>query len=411
MEKQPGQLPTGLPMMERKNMLFQGSHVISGTARAVVLCVGTETELGRISHRLRFRASETDFERGVRRYGYYLLEVTLLLVMSIFVMHLAMRHAALDSLLFALALAVGLTPQLLPAVISVNLAQGARKLAASQVIVKRLACIENFGSMNVLCCDKTGTLTEGVVQVEQCLDAWGTPHSEALRLAALNAALESGFTNPIDEALRRQVAPAIDSVEKLDEIPYDFLRRRLSVLVREGSRNRLIVKGAFNPILAICSDVESAAHERLPLDQTRTLIEHRYEALGRQGYRVIAVAYRDVEHDRVTHEDEAGLTFGALIVLRDPPRDGIQRTIESLRQLGVQLKIITGDNWIVAASLAEQVGLNGRAVLTGGELRQMTDEALMRRAVVTKVFAEIEPNQKERIVLALKRAGQVVGYM
>ena len=410
-EKQPGQLPTGLPIMERKNMLFQGSHVISGTARAVVLCVGTETELGRISHRLRFRASETDFERGVRRYGYYLLEVTLLLVMSIFVMHLAMRHAALDSLLFALALAVGLTPQLLPAVISVNLAQGARKLAASQVIVKRLACIENFGSMNVLCCDKTGTLTEGVVQVEQCLDAWGTPHSEALRLAALNAALESGFTNPIDEALRRQVAPAIDSVEKLDEIPYDFLRRRLSVLVREGSRNRLIVKGAFNPILAICSDVESAAHERLPLDQTRSLIEHRYEELGRQGYRVIAVAYRDVEHDRVTHEDEAGLTFGALIVLRDPPRDGIQRTIESLRQLGVQLKIITGDNWIVAASLAEQVGLNGRAVLTGGELRQMTDEALMRRAVVTKVFAEIEPNQKERIVLALKRAGQVVGYM
>lgn len=410
-EKQPGQLPTGLPMMERKNMLFQGSHVISGTARAVVVCVGTETELGRISHRLRFRASETDFERGVRRYGYYLLEVTLLLVMSIFVMHLAMRHAGLDSLLFALALAVGLTPQLLPAVVSVNLAQGARKLAASQVIVKRLACIENFGSMNVLCCDKTGTLTEGVVQVEQCLDAWGVHHGEALRLAALNAALESGFANPIDEALRRQVAPDIDLVEKLDEIPYDFLRRRLSVLVREGSRKRLIVKGAFNPILAICSDVESAAHEHLPLDQVKESIEQRYEELGRQGYRVIAVAYRDVEHDRVTHEDEAGLTFGALIVLRDPPREGIQRTIESLHQLGVQLKIITGDNRIVAASLAEQVGLNGRTVLTGGELRQMTDEALMRRAVVTKVFAEIEPNQKERIVLALKRAGQVVGYM
>jgi Mg2+-importing ATPase len=410
-EKQPGQGPAHLPLMERKNMLFQGSHVISGTACAVVVRTGGETELGRISHRLRLRVAETDFERGIRRFGYYLMEVTLLLVLGIFVVHLAMRHPALDALLFSLALAVGLTPQLLPAVISVNLAQGARKLAANQVIVKRLTAIENFGSMNVLCCDKTGTLTEGTVQVEQCIDFAGQNHPEALRLAALNAAFESGFINPIDQALRSQCEPVADSAEKLDEIPYDFLRRRLSVLVRRNGRRLLIVKGAFVNVLAICVDAETADRKRIPIDAVRTQVQQRFEELGKQGYRVIAVAFREVERDRVTHDDESELTFAALLVLRDPPRAGIEQTIQSLRNLGVELKMVTGDNRIVAAKLAEQVGLDRQSTLTGAELRVMTDEALMQRAITTQVFAEIEPNQKARIVLALKRSGQVVGYL
>lgn len=410
-EKQPGQIPFDRPMADRKNVVLQGSHVISGTASVVVVFTGGETELGRIGHHLRLRPPETDFEHGVRRFGYFLMEVTLLLVLGIFLIHLAIRLPALDSLLFSLALAVGLTPQLLPAVISVNLAQGARRLAACKVIVRRLASIENFGSMNVLCCDKTGTLTEGTVRVEQCVDFAGQVHERAMLLAGLNAAFETGFTNPIDEALRRQVPVGSTVAEKLDEIPYDFLRKRLSVLVRMDDRRLLIVKGALANVLTICTHAETADGKRVPLDEARGQIEQRFKELGTQGYRVIAVAYRDHDGDLVTHDDEAAMTFAGMLVLHDPPRKGIVETIERLRELGVALKIITGDNRIVAASIAAQVGLDGQSVLTGGELRELSDEALMQRSGETIVFAEIEPNQKERIVLALKRSGRVVGYM
>ncbi|WP_437192712.1 magnesium-translocating P-type ATPase [Planctomicrobium sp. SH527] len=410
-EKQPGELPSDVPMADRKNVVFQGSHVISGSTRAVVVLTGGETELGKISHRLRLRSPDTDFEHGVRRFSYFLIEVTLLLVFGIFVIHLAMRLPVLDTLLFSLALAVGLTPQLLPAVIAVNLAQGARQLASCKVIVRRLASIEDFGSMNVLCCDKTGTLTEGTVRVEACVDFAGQVHERALLLAGLNAAFETGFTNPIDEALKRQVSIDSVSAEKLDEIPYDFIRKRLSVLVRLEDRRLLIVKGALANVVSICTQAETADGKFIALDQVRDQIEQRFEERGRKGERVIAVAYREIENDRVTHDDESELTFAGMLVLQDPPREGIDETIARLRELGVDLKIVTGDNRIVAASIATQVGLDGKSLLTGSELRNLTDEALMQRSGETSVFAEIEPNQKERIVLALKRSGQVVGYM
>jgi Mg2+-importing ATPase len=409
-EKQPGSLPPNTPLARRRNVLFQGSHVVSGTARAVVVSTGDETELGRIGRRLQLRPPETEFERGVRRFGYFLMEVTLLLVLGIFVIHLALRRPPLEALLFSLALAVGLTPQLLPAVISVNLAHGARRLARRQVIVRRLASLENFGSMSVLCCDKTGTLTEGVVHIERCVDHQGASHAWGLTLAGINAALETGFPNPLDEALRRQV-PLTTPAEKLDEIPYDFRRKRLSVLARVEGRRLLIVKGALVNVLAICTQAETAAGERLPLADVRDLIERQFQQFGAQGYRVLAVAYREHDQDRVTHDDESNLTFAGLLVFADPPREGIVATVERLRSLGVALKIITGDNRIVAASLAQQVGLDGDSLLTGEELRAWTDEALLQRAHKSHVFAEIEPNQKERIVLALRRSGHVVGYL
>jgi Mg2+-importing ATPase len=410
-EKQPGEAPFGTPMARRTNVVYQGTHVVSGTARAVVVVTGDQTEVGRIGRRLRLRPPETDFELGVRRFGYFLMEVTLLLVLGIFLIHLAMRRPPLDALLFSLALAVGLTPQLLPAVISVNLAQGARRLAACKVIVRRLESLENFGSMNVLCCDKTGTLTEGTVRVQQCVDFTGRPHERALGLAGLNAAFETGFANPIDEALRRHVPVDAATAEKLDEIPYDFLRKRLSVLVRWQDRRLLIVKGALANVLEVCSRAETADGQRVSLADARNGIAQRFEEFGAQGCRVIAVAYREFDGDRVTHGDEADLIFAGMLVLHDPPRTGIDHTIERLRALGVDLKIVTGDNRIVAASIAGQVGLNEESVLTGGELRELTDEALIQRARITRVFAEIEPNQKERIVLALKRSRLVVGYM
>ncbi len=410
-EKQPGEVPVDTPMARRSNVIFQGSHVISGTATAVVVLTGSKTELGKISHRLRLRAPETEFERGVRRFGYFLMQVMLLLMLGIFVIHLGLQRSPIDALLFSLALAVGITPQLLPAVVSVNLAQGARKLAACQVIIRRLASIENFGSMNVLCCDKTGTLTEGTVQVERCIDFEGKVNEQAMLLAGVNAAFETGFTNPIDEALRVHVPIDPSLASKLDEIPYDFLRKRLSVLVQMKERRILIVKGALANVLMICTHAETADGNCVPLEEARSQIEHEFEQLGKQGYRAIAVAYREMDRDRVTRDDESQLTFAGILVLHDPPREGISETIEQLYRLGIALKIITGDNRIVAASIATQVGLNGHSVLTGDEISQLTDDALMQRSGQVNVFAEIEPNQKERIVLALKRAGNVVGYM
>lgn len=410
-EKHVGTHAVDAPLTARVNVVHHGTHVVSGAGSAVVALTGEATELGRISHRLRLRSPETDFERGVRRFGTFLLEVTLLLVFAIFVTHLALGRPPFEALVFSLALAVGLTPQLLPAVISVNLAQGARRLAALQVIVRRLSSIENFGSMNVLCSDKTGTLTEGHVRVDRCVDFAGQDHAQAMFLASVNASFETGFANPLDEALRRQFPITGRDVEKLDEIPYDFLRKRLSVLARVEGCRLLIVKGALDKVLSICVRAERADGTSVPIDEARPAITERFEELGRTGFRTLAVAYREHFADRVTHADEADMTFAGLLVLHDPPKEGVGETIKTLRELGIALKIISGDNRIVVGSLSARVGLDTATLLTGGELRELSDDALMRRAAQTDVFAEIEPNQKERIVLALKRSGNVVGYL
>lgn len=409
-EKQPGLAGADSPLSKRTNVLYQGTHVVSGEGRGVVVSTGEETELGKIGGRLRLRPPQTEFEHGVRRFGYLLLEVTLLLVLSIFVVHLALLRPPLEAFLFALALAVGLTPQMLPAVISVNLAFGARRLAERQVIVRRLSSIENFGSMNVLCSDKTGTLTEGVVRVEQAVDCEGVPCSEALGAAQINARFETGFGNPIDDALR---AMPFDDVgeAKLDEIPYDFVRKRLSVLVRNGGETRLITKGAVSTVLPVCGEARTASGRIIPLAEARPRIESLHREFGSQGRRTIAVACRTLAGDRVVRADETGMTFLGLLVLHDPPKAGMRETIGELHSLGVSLKVITGDNAAVAGSVAGSVGLDGARLLTGDDLRRLSDDALVSRARAVDVFAEIEPNQKERIILALKKGGDVVGYL
>jgi Mg2+-importing ATPase len=411
-EKHAGRTAPDAPMAGRNNILFHGSHVISGTAVAVAVRTGSATELGRISKRLRLGPAESNFDLGVRRFGLFLMEVKGLLVLGIFLIHMALNHPLVDSLLFSLALSVGLTPQLLPAIIAVNLSHGAKRLAASKVIVRRLSSIENFGSMDVLCCDKTGTLTEGVVVVESCVDFEGNRSDRGLWLAGANAALESGFSNPIDDALRSQFSGSAASLQKLDEIPYDFHRKRLSVLFRSDGSSLLVTKGALTNILQICTHAQSAKGDSQPISLARQDIEQHFERFGREGCRVIAVACKELPgRDRVAHQDESEMTFVGLLVLRDPLRSGMRETLSRLRDMGVQTKIITGDNRVVAASIAAQAGLRGESILTGSYIHTITDEALMRQAPMADVFAEIEPNQKERIVLALKRSGEVVGYM
>lgn len=411
-EKKLGLLPAETPLSQCSNVLFMGTHVVSGSAKALVVHTGASTEFGKVSERLRLRPPETGFELGIRHFGYFLMEVTMLLIVVIFAINVYLARPVLDSFLFSLALAVGLTPQLLPAIISINLAQGAKQMARHKVIVKRLASIENFGSMDVLCSDKTGTLTEGQVKVEAILDTQGNSSEKAALYTWLNATFESGYLNPIDAAIRdyRQFDQA--HYQKLDEIPYDFIRKRLSILVATGSQHLMITKGALHNVLEVCSQAETSGGQTVSLETLKVPIQAKFDELCQAGFRTLGLAYRDTGSEtNISQEAETAMTFLGFIVLADPPKTGIEETIKHLERLGVSLKVITGDNRAVAAHVGQQVGLGVSKILTGSDLHRMSSEALTRQVSAVNLFAEIEPNQKEQIILALKKAGHVVGYM
>lgn len=409
-EKAPGDLGPEAPLTKRTNALFMGSHVVSGQGLALVAAVGKDTLFGGIAERARSLAPETEFERGVRRFGYFLAEVTFLMLLCVFALNTYFDRPALESFLFALALAVGLTPQLLPAVISVNLSKGARDMAKRRVIVKRLSAIENFGSMDILCSDKTGTLTEGKIRIHSAVDFSGAPSGQVFMYAGLNASFQNGFRNPIDEALACELGEdAARGWSKLDEIPYDFLRKRLSVLLAKDGKSLIITKGALENVLSVCSSVEGAGS----LEAGAAAVRSLFARLSSDGLRVLGVAVRErpLEGASISRSDETDMVFVGLIALYDPPRDGIAGTVLELGRLGVALKMITGDNRLVAERVAGAVGIKKSEALTGSEIRLLSDDALRVRAVSADIFAEIEPNQKERIVRALKKAGHVVGYM
>jgi P-type Mg2+ transporter len=410
-DKMSGVVPESAGLSERTNTLYMGTHVISGSAQAVVVGTGKQTEFGKVSERLQLRSPETEFERGLSKFGYFLMEVTLILVVLIFVANVYLQRPVLESFLFSLALAVGLTPQLLPAIVSVNLARGAKQMANKQVIVKRLAAIENFGSMNVFCTDKTGTLTEGEVKIHAAIDPQGKDSNRVLFYAYLNAASESGYANPIDMAIRQHQTFDISSYQKLDEVPYDFDRKRLSILFASNNSQLIITKGALKNILEICDTVEIAPSQIVDITGERQQLQQQAEELGKKGFRVLGVADRIFDKASFSKADEINMTFLGYLALFDPPKAGIADTLQEMQQLGITPKMITGDSRAVAMSMIQQIGLPETQVLTGSELRQLSDEALMHRVQRTNVFAEVEPNQKERIIIALKKAGNVVGYM
>jgi P-type Mg2+ transporter len=334
------------------------------------------------------------------------------LVVAIFAINVYLARPVLDSFLFSLALAVGLTPQLLPAIISINLSHGAKRMAKNKVIVKRLASIENFGSMNVLCSDKTGTLTEGIVHVQSALDVNGGPSDKVLLHAYLNAFYETGFTNPIDEAIRTHRPFDLAGYQKQDEIPYDFLRKRLSILVSHDNTNLLVTKGALQDVLKVCTSAETEGGAIVDIATIRDRIQQHFEEFSSKGFRTLGVSFKNTgSTSRISKDDEAGMTFTGFLVLFDPPKPKIIDTIISLKNLGVTLKVITGDNHLVAASVSEQMGFANRQILTGRDLAQLSDAALLQQVVKVNIFAEIEPNQKERIIVALRKAGNVGGYM
>ncbi|MBK9757574.1 MAG: magnesium-translocating P-type ATPase [Nannocystis sp.] len=401
-EKRPGAIEGARGLAERRNSLFMGTNVRSGTATAVVVATGAATEYGRIADRLKLRAPETEFNRGLRRFGGLLTWLMLVLTLVVLALNLLVHKPPIESLLFAVALAVGLTPELLPAILMINLARSATRMAGVGVLVRRLSAIEDFGSMDVLCSDKTGTLTAGVVRLDAAVDERGQASPRVRRLAFCNAALEAGIENPLDEAIVA-ACPGEVAPEKLDEIPYDFTRKRLSVVVDEGGAAILITKGAVGGVLGVCSGIDAAR---------AAAIEAFVAERGNAGFRVLAVASRVVERrSSYTRDDERELELAGFLLFHDPPKPGIEATIAALRAHGVALKMITGDNLHVARHIGRQVGLAEAAALTGAEIAGMRDEALWHVAERTDIFAEVDPNQKERIILALKKTGHVVGYL
>ena len=411
-EKASAVLPPETQLSQRTNALWMGTHVVSGSVTELIVHTGRDTEFGKVSDRLKLRPLETEFEHGIRRFGYFLMDVTLVMVVAIFAINVYLARPVLDSFLFSLALAVGLTPQLLPAIISINLSHGAKRMAQKKVIVKRLSSIENFGSMNVICSDKTGTLTEGTVQLQSALNVQGSPNEKVLLYAYLNAFYETGFTNPIDEAIRAYRRFDLSGYQKQDEIPYDFLRKRLSILVSHDNTHIMVTKGALRNILNVCTTVEAGDGTIAPIAAFQDQIQRQFEEFSNKGFRTLGVAYKNTGMEsRISKDHEAGMTFSGFLVLFDPPKPDIIGTVASLKNLGVALKIITGDNHLVAANVSQQMGLTDTKILTGPELSQLSDAALLNRVVDVDLFAEIEPNQKERIIIALKKAGNVVGYM
>lgn len=411
-EKAVSLLPQETPLAQRTNTLWMGTHIVSGSAKALVIFTGRKTEFGKVSERLKLKPQETEFEHGIRRFGYFLGQITLLLVILIFSINVYLHRPILDSFLFSLALAVGLTPQLLPAIISINLAHGAKKMADKKVIVKRLSSIENFGSMNILCSDKTGTLTQGKVKVQSALDVNGIPNDKVFRYAYLNAFYETGFTNPIDEAIRTHNPVDLSGYIKKDEIPYDFLRKRLSIVVSHDDEYLMVTKGALINVLEVCSTAETANGNLVDIKSVKEKIQSHFAEFSKQGLRTLGVAYKNLpDKSLINKNHEKEMTFLGFLTLADPPKEGISDTIASLKKMGVSLKVITGDNHLVAASLQESLGLPHSKIITGTELSRMSDDALLKQVDMVDIFAEIEPNQKERIIIALRKAGNVVGYM
>jgi Mg2+-importing ATPase len=418
-EKRIGALPADTPIAGRTNCAFMGTSVRSGTASVLVVKTGRDTAFGDVAARLKTPALPTDFERGVRRFGYLLVRIMVVMVFFVLAVNQMLGRPALESLLFAVALAVGISPELLPAIVSVTLARGARAMAARGVLVKRLDAIEDLGSMDILCTDKTGTLTLGVMSLDAAVDAQGQPDGEVLRLAYLNAAFETGIANPLDAAIVAAADKAglvTEGHHKVDEIPYDFVRKRLTIVVADevdGTKHLVVTKGAFAQVMGCCTSIALPGGGNAPLDDaTHARLEAFMQDRGTQGFRALALATRAAPAKAAYGvEDEAGLVFQGFLLFFDPPKTQATQAVADLAACGVQVKVITGDNRHVAAHVAQCIGLDATAMLTGEAIAAMNDDALWHLAARTALFVEVDPQQKERIVRALQRVGHSVGYL
>ena len=397
---------------DARNVVFLGTSVVSGTATALVVATGPATAFGDIAARLSTRPPETEFERGTRQFALLIMRTVFFLVFFVLLAGALLHHGFLQSLLFAVALAVGLTPEFLPMISAVTLSRGAAHMARRKVIVKHLEAIENFGSMDVLCSDKTGTLTSGDMVLDRHLDPFGQASERPLALAHANSTHQTGIKSPLDEAILRRGGAAINAYRKIDEVPFDFERRRLSVVVEDRGSRLLITKGAPEGVVACCTAYEIDGR-RAPLDDAmRARCEGSYRELSAQGSRVLAVAYAVVPSQPVySARDERDLVLAGFVAFFDPPMEGVTEALRALRRDGIAVKILTGDNDLVARHVCAQVGLDSARIVAGDEIEHMTDGALAAVAEQATVFARVSPAQKTRIILALKSRNHVVGFL
>ncbi|MFI5210101.1 MAG: magnesium-translocating P-type ATPase, partial [Gemmatimonadales bacterium] len=406
-EKRPG---------SEDDALFQGSSVVSGWGRLLAVQTGRATTLGQIGQRLQSAPPTPEFERGSRAFGLLILRLAILMVGFVVLINLFRQRPPLETFLFAIALAVGLTPELLPMVVSVTLARGALRMAARKVIVKRLAAIHDLGAMDLLCTDKTGTLTEGRIRLERHLDPSGRESERVLELAWLNSHFESGLKSPMDDAILQHTQFTGAGWTKLDETPFDFQRRRVAVLLGDASSAPLlVVKGALEDVLRLSRQYEGdgPADLRVLEAADSTAMLGRFEALGKEGFRVLGVAWKRMPAaaSHATAADESDMVFAGFAGFADPPKASAREALKGLAENGVALKVVTGDNEWVTQHVCREVGLPVQALLTGPDLDRLDDDALAARVEATTVFCRVNPLQKNRVILALKRRGRVVGYL
>ena len=397
-----------------ENAVFAGTSVISGTATALVCRTGAGTALGHLAKSLAQKPPATAFEVGIRRFGLLIMRLTVLMVLFVLLINISFHRPVLESLMFALALAVGLTPELLPMVVTVTLARSAMKLSKRKMVVKRLSAVHDIGAMDVLCTDKTGTLTEASISLVRTIDGWGTESQPAQAFAYLNSLFETGMKSPLDQAILAAGGVDATGYSKIDEVPFDFERRRVSVLVDHEGGRQLIVKGAPEDLLRLSARCEAADGTVTPLDAgTRQIFEATLEQLGALGFRVLGIGSRvvDANHGTAAISDENELVFSGFAVFRDPPKASAGATIQAMTGAGIIVKVLTGDNERVSRHVFEEIGVPVTGVLTGDQLAHLSDEALLGQLPEVNLFCRVNPQQKLRILLALKRRGHVVGFM
>jgi Mg2+-importing ATPase len=411
-EKTARDLPEGKhAVADATNSVFLGTAVQTGLGTAVIVRTGRSTALGAIAQRLITRPPETEFGRGIRHFGLMITRVIMLLVLFVLLVNLYFHRPLLESFLFAVALAVGMTPEMMPMIITVTLAQGARRMTRKKVLVKQLAAIEDFGSVTILCSDKTGTLTEGEIVLDQHVDILGKADDNVLRLIYLNSYFEAGIKSPLDDAVLKHERPKIVEYVKVDEIPFDFNRKRLSVVVQHGDEHLLITKGEAEGIFGICQTVNIDGSPQ-PFDESRrAAAEETFKKLSADGYRTLGVAVLKVsKRDAYTPADERDMTLAGFAAFLDPPKEGIHAVLEALKQNGISVVIMTGDNQYVTQKIAHDVGLASDLIFTGNQVDAMDNAALAYQAENGAIFARVSPEQKNRVIVALKARGHVVAY-
>ena len=412
-DKAAADLPAGQhSMADASNSVFLGTAVQTGIGTAVIVRTGKDTAFGAIAARLATRPPETEFGRGIRHFGLLLTRVIMLLVLFVLLVNIAFHRPMLESFLFSVALAVGMTPEMMPMIITITLAQGARRMAKKKVLVKQLTAIEDFGSVEILCSDKTGTLTEGEIVLDRHVDVAGQDSDEVLRLVYLNSHFETGIKSPLDDAILKHEHPAMEEYAKADEIPFDFNRKRLSVVVRNGGEQLLITKGEAEGVFDICLTVMVDGTPQPFDDSRRAQAAEQLKKLSGDGFRTLGVAVKKVEQQgSYTVASEKEMTLAGFAAFLDPPKEGIVAVLQALKDNGVGVIIMTGDNQYVTQKVAHDVGLATDRIVTGDQLDAMDDAALAYQAEHGAIFARVSPEQKNRVILGLKARGHVVGYI